>query len=320
MASLINFDKYFANFPQMERETDFDFFWKNSLIDLKRIAIEPVSHENTRLSSPRFTVMDIAYKSFGKTAVQARLYMPKKRKHPRPVIIIHDYLEATAFKGYKLETDFAYLFLTLRGHQILKGIDFHNQKKGFEVESPGYMIENIMDPENYYLKGVYLDCYRAIDLLRLYKDIDCSSIGVIGKGIGGAAAAFCASSSKRISAVVLDSLSFADLPKSQNLAEGPVTTEINDFVSSARGKRKILRRNLSYFDAVHFCDRFETPLLMTTGIKSVTAPAECIFSFFNASVSCDKTMEIYPDDGESAGGAHQFKKSLSWLKKMVYIK
>jgi cephalosporin-C deacetylase len=246
--------------------------------------------------------------------------MPKKRKHPRPVIIIHDYLEGTAFKGYKLETDFAYLFITLRGHQILKGIDFSNQKKGFEVESPGYMIENILDPDNYYLKGVYLDCYRAIDLLRLYKDIDCSSIGIIGKGIGGAAAAFCATSSKRISAVVLDSLSFSDLPKSQNLADGPASGEINTFVSNARGRRKVLRRNLSYFDAVHFSDKFETPLLMTTGIRAQSAPAECIFSFFNASASSDKTMEIYPSDTETAGGAQQFKKSLTWLKKRVYIK
>ncbi len=317
MATLINFDRYYANFPTITRESDYDYYWKNAFIDLKRISLDPSSIENKKLSSSKFTVSDITYRSFLKTTISGRLYLPMKKQNPKPVIIIHDYLYNEPYKGFKLDPGFAYLFLELRGHQVYRGISYNDIFNNTQFESPGYMIENILDTENYYLRGVYLDCYRSIDYLRLNKNIDSSSIAFIGKGLGGAAAAFCTAMSTRVKALVVDSLTFADLEVSQNKSEGFISTEINHFANSVRGKKRVLKRNLSYFDAVNVSDRIQVPLLMTTGIKCLSSPAECVFSFFNKCSSTEKTIEVYPYDGIEAGGEKQFAKSLAWLKKFM---
>ncbi|MFW5807920.1 MAG: acetylxylan esterase [Spirochaetota bacterium] len=318
MATLINFDRYYANFPTITRESDFDYYWKNALIDMKRISLDPTSVENRRLSSQRFNVYDITYKSFLKTTISARLYKPKKKRNPRPVIVLHDYLHNEPYKGYKLDEEFAWLFVEMRGHQVFRNMSYSDIVGNSQFESPGYLIENILDSENYYLRGVYLDSYRSIDYLRLERDIDCSIVAFLGKGLGGAAAAFCAAMSTRVGALVLDSLAFANLEVSQNISDGFITDEINRIANNVRGKKRVLKRNLSYFDAVNFSDRISVPLLMVTGIKALSSPAECVFSFFNKCTSMEKTIEVYPYDGIEAGGEKQFSKTQDWLRECVY--
>jgi cephalosporin-C deacetylase len=311
---LISFDKYYANFPQLTRESDYDFYWKNAISSIKQISMDRSEVDNKRLSNSKFTVSDITFKSFMKTTISARLYLPKKKDYPHPIIIFHDYLYNEPYKGYRLDESFAYLFVELRGHQVFRGISYNDIFNNQQFESPGYMIENILDTETYYLRGVYLDCLRSIDMIRLVKAVDCNKIALMGKGIGAAAAAFCASRTDRVNALVLDSLTFADLEISQNKSAGFITSEINHFANTVRGKKRVLKRNLSYFDAVNVSDRIKIPLLMTTGIKSLSSPTECVFSFFNKSTSPDKTIEVYPNDGIEAGGEEQFQKTFEWLK------
>jgi cephalosporin-C deacetylase-like acetyl esterase len=320
MATLVNFDQYYQNYPEIKKELDFEIFWKDALFDLKKFPIEPEFKENKRRSNANFTVYDVLFKSFGKTQIHSRLVIPKKAKKVlRPVIMVHDYMAVDPYKGYALKKDFAYLLIELRGHHIIKNTKAKTEgKKSVDQESPGFMIENILDPENYYVKGVYLDILRSIEVLRLNENLDCSRIGIIGKGLGAAAAVFAASRSDRICGVVLESLAFADLEKSQNMAEGYITEEINEFANKARGRKKVLKRNLTYFDAINFADTVKVPVLMVTGTKAHSSPTECVFSFFNYLPIHDKTIEVYPDEGVDAGGNKQFTKSINWLKRRVY--
>lgn len=315
MGALLDFDRYFRNFPKIEREHDFDFFWSNALTELKKVTIQPTIDKGTSINKGAFTRYSIGFKSYAKTIVNGTLYVPEKKMFPRPIILLHDYAVKEYYKSFPLDTSFAWLFLELRGHSIVKSID-PELKRNAEEPGPGYLRENIMEPENYYLKALYLDVLRSIDFLRLFKDnaLDCAHIGIMGKGLGAAAAVFAAANSERVSALVLDSLSFCNLAVSQNSAEGIIAEEINETASDLKSKKRIIRRNLHYFDALNFADRIKCPLLTVCGVKNRTAPAECIFGFFNL-VNSEKLFEVYPDDGYSAGGEAQFKKSVSWLRR-----
>lgn len=315
MGVLLDFDKYFFNFPKIEREHDFDFFWSNAFTDLKKVAIQPSCDKGGSVQKNAFTKYSIGFRSYAKTIINGQLFVPEKKSFPRPVIVLHDYAEKEYFKGLTLDSSFAWLFVELRGHSIVKSID-PDLKRNIEELTPGYLKENILEPENYYLKALYLDALRAVDFLRLFKDnsLDCAHIAIMGKGLGAAAAVFAAANSDRISALVIDSLSFCNIPVSLNISEGVIPEEINAAASDIRSKKRIVRRNLHYFDALNFADRIKCPLLSITGIKNRTAPAECIFGFFNI-VSSNKMFEIYPDDGYHAGGEQQFKKTAAWLRR-----
>jgi cephalosporin-C deacetylase-like acetyl esterase len=174
------------------------------------------------------------------------------------------------------------------------------------------MIEHILDINTYYVKAAFLDVYRSIDVLRLNKDLDCSIIGLLGKGFGAAAALFTGAFSDRVKALVLETPSFSYLPLGQNISTGDAAEEINEFISSRKGKKKVVKDNLTYFDAINFSDRISQPVLATVGLKDTISPPQCVFALFNH-LECEKTIEVYPEEGNEAGGTEQFKKSLQWL-------
>jgi cephalosporin-C deacetylase-like acetyl esterase len=298
-----DFDRFFLHLPPFDREEDFDSFWKGSIAELKKIPIEPSFTPLNSARSP-FNRFQVTFRGMIRSAVTGCLLVPAGSRKARAVIIIHDYNRPDPYAGFPLDETTAYFFLRLRGH---------GESNGTETEkSPGYMVDSITDINGYYMRGVYLDAYRAIDVLRLNERLDCSAMGLMGKGLGGAAAVFAAANSSRPTALVLDTPSFAYLGESQNVSTSDATAEINEYLSLQRTKKKLIKKNLSYFDAVNFADRVTGPALFTVGFKDTISPPQCVFALFNH-LKCDKTIEVYPDDGNDAGGAAQFEKSVQWL-------
>ncbi len=299
-----DFDRFFLHLPPFDREGDFDAFWKNSFSELKRIPIEPSFTPVNTARSP-FDRFDVTFRGMFRSSVTGSLLVPVGVRKSRTVVIIHDYNSPHPYAGYPLDENIAYFFLRLRGHG-----DTPSEEP---EKSPGYMVDSIGDTAGYYMRGVYLDACRTIDVLRLNDRLDCSAIGFIGKGLGGAAAVFAAANSSRPTALVLDTPSFAYLPESQNVSTSEATAEINEYLSLQRTKKKLIKKNLSYFDAINFADRVAGPALFTVGFRDTISPPQCVFALFNH-FKCEKTIEVYPDDGNDAGGAAQFEKSIQWLK------
>ena len=304
---LSSFDKYYQNLPPFDREKDFDAFWQKAISDMKRIPVEPVMKQNPKKSTERFLVFDAAYNGFLKTHINGEILIPVSKKKPKVIIHLHEYAKLPSFPHKLADAGVAHFFITLRGHGNLpKAVG------NVEPKTPGYMVENILDRETYYVKSLYLDIYRSVDMLRLVSDLDCSSIGIIGKGLGAAAAVFTAAHSPRVTALSLLTPSFCHLPMSQNISTGDTAAEINSFIEIARQKKKQIKANLTYFDAMNFSDKIKIPVLVTVGFRDTVSPPECVFALFNH-LLCDKTIEIYPDEGNDAGGEKQYLKSIKWI-------
>lgn len=309
---LSNFDKYFLNLPPQDKRNDFDQFWEKSIAEIKRIPLETELVKNGRKTTHRFASYDVSYKGFTRTAITGEILIPRATKKPKVVIYVHDYNSSPRYSQQSLDDSAAYFFINLRGHtEIIKPADTDE-----EHTSPGYMVENILDRDTYYVRAVYLDLYRAIDMLRLIPDINCSAIGIMGKGFGSAAAVFATVYSDRVTALVLETPSFCHLTMSQNLSESDATNEINEFVTTVKSKKKQIKDNLTYFDALNFADKITCPVLATVGFKDTLSPPECVFSLFNH-IQSEKIIEVYPEDGNSAGGSAQFAKSIAWLVKQI---
>ncbi len=316
MPPVNDFDSFFLHLPPFDRSDDFDAFWNSGIQELKKIPTEAQLTENKKKSNARFTVHDVSFKSFNRSVITGDLFVPHDIEKPRVIIILSDYNAKNNYRNYILDTSAAYFFMNLRGHDILSVEPGTNPAPGEEKSYPGYMIENILDRDTYYARGIYLDVYRAIDMLRLRNFLDCSAIGIIGKGFGAAAAIFAASMSERVHALVLDTPSFSYLRLSQNHSESDATEEINSFLQKNKSKNKTVKKNLSYYDALNFSDKISCPCLVTVGFKDRFSPPQCVFALFNHLI-CDKTIEVYPDEGNEAGGEKQFKKSMKWITEII---
>ncbi len=305
---LSNFDKYFLNLPPLDKKSDFDQFWEKSIAEIRKIPLETELVKNGRKSTHRFACYDVTYKGFTKTAITGELLIPRGTLKPKVILHVHDYNSEVRYQQQNLDESAAYFFMTLRGHaDIIRPADSED-----EPSSPGYRVENILDRDTYYVKAVYLDLYRSIDMLRLVPDINFSSIGVIGKGFGAAAAIFTAAFSDRVTALVMETPAFCHLSMSQNISESDATNEINEFIATLKAKKKQVKDNLTYFDAINFADKISCPVLTTVGFKDTLSPPECVFSLFNH-IRSEKVIEVYPEEGNSAGGDAQFKKSIQWV-------
>jgi cephalosporin-C deacetylase len=305
-----DFDRFFLQLPPFDRENNFQKFWTDSINELKQIPIEPRYEKNKKKSNAQFEFFDVSFKGYMKSTVNGELYYPNGLTKSKVIILIHDYNKNLTYNKNYLMSGHAYFFLRLRGHELLDDIPPE------ETKTPGYIVDNILDKDNYYVKGILLDALRVIDVVRLNRRIDCSKIGIIGKGLGAALAIFTAAFSDRVKAVVLDTPSFCHLPLYQNLSSSDATNEINSFIANHRNKKNQIKKNLTYFDAINFADMVKCDILTIVGFKDTTSPPECVFALFNHLLT-DKTIEVYPDDGNSAGGDEQFKKSLKWIVKTL---
>lgn len=305
-----SFDKYFWNLPHLSRETDFEKFWEKSISDIKKIPIEPEVKDNHKKYTSKFKAYDISYNGFLKARIRGVLYVPKKSDRSRVIIHLHDYNRYPDRNLAKeLPETSAHLILIIRGHDIIE----HRSDEETEQDRPlGFIVENIIDMETYYARSVYLDVYRSIDFLRLLNFIDCSSVGIYGKGFGAAAGFFTAVYSQRVGAVVMDSPLFCDLPLSQNISISDTSKEINDIITVQRLKKSQIKKNLTYFDIINFSHDIKCPVLFITGLKDEISPAECVMGLFN-NIQGEKTIEVFPESGNEAGSGEQMIKSIRWL-------
>ncbi len=310
MALVNDFDKYFLHLPPLVKEVDFSNFWKHAISEQKKLAMEASFTLNKRRSTGKFSAYDLVFNGFQKTQQNGILYIPDRLKRPNVAILIHDYNDPHYYMDFPFDEQFAYLVLTMRGHSMLNVVKEENQA------TPGFLVENILDIHQYYVTAVYLDTLRSIDALRLNNNINCSRIAMVGKGLGAAASVFTAAFSQRVQALVLETPSLTYLELSQNLSDGDAASEINDYIATHRSKKQSLKKNLSYVDALNFSDKITCPVLSTVGFRDTISPPESVFALFNH-FQCDKTMEVYPDEGHSAGGKTQFIKSIEWLKEVL---
>lgn len=311
---LSSFDRYFLNLPPFDRQPDFETFWKEVIYESKQSPLKPEMNQNRQRSTHRFTSHELYYAGEKKTLIKAELLIPKNTHSPKPIIHIHDYNRSFEFDPKHLSTSSAYLFIKLRGHDIIS-----RKKDSEEEDTPGYMVENILDKNSYYLKSVYIDIFKAIDSLRLISGIDCSKIGIIGKGLGAAPAGFTAAFSSRVAAVFFDTPAFSYLEKSQNISESDATIEINTYISEHKTRKKLIKQNLSYFDLMNFADMIKCPVMTTVGFKDIISPPECVFALFNH-LLCEKTIQVYPEEGNKAGGNRQFTDAVNWISSILNIK
>jgi len=307
------FDKYFMNMPELTREDDFSAFWAKSINDIKKIPIGPEIHESSKGSSGKFRYYEISYNGFLKVKVKGHLYVPKDMVKSRIIIHLHDYNRYPDKNPVKILDDrCAHLFLVMRGHDLIK-----NRTAEEEKERPlGFIIENIIDLQTYYVRSVFLDVFRSIDFLRLIDIIDCSEIAIHGKGLGAAAGFFAAVNSDRVKGIVMDAPLFCDIPMIQNLSESDAAQEINDIIAIQKGKKNQIKKNLSYFDIINFSPELKCPALFITGLKDTGSPTECVMGLFNR-LTCEKFIEIYPDEGIDAGGEKQKTASIKWLADII---
>jgi len=303
----ISFDECFQAFPKISPPKDFEEFWQNAMNNLKKTPLEPKQKIVLKKSLGWESIWEISYRSLGGKTVKGILSIPRKRGKSPAVITFHDYRgQPEVIKEFR-ENGIAHLYIDLRDHE-------ETIPSGPEKRQRNLFVDYGLDyPDQSYLFFLYMDAVRAVDFLRINKDINSEKIGLLGRGIGSAMAVFAASQRpENIAALAIEKHAFAHLSRWITLAKTPYAEEFKSiFLNATKGAKK-LQKNLDYFDTLAWSESIHVPVLTTVSLQDEEHPAYCGFSFFNH-LKTDKSMELFTEQLTDPRFIEQRKKTVSFL-------
>ncbi|MDH5720580.1 MAG: acetylxylan esterase [Spirochaetia bacterium] len=288
------FDECFNTYNFLtEKPKKWNAFWNKELEKLKSIPFEIKKIQKDTTS----TIYTIEYHSAEKQKIKGTLVLPEKVKKPPVIVFFPDYFSETKIYKSLNNAGFAQFSVRLRGHENFKRLN----KEAVEIKSDeikeksyGYFSENLLVLDNYYMKNLYLDAYRTLEILRLQKEINSSRIGIWGTGIGAAMGLFAASFMKRTSALFLESPSFALLSLTQNISKTNYAREINSFIRAKKANKHIIKENLNLLDSMYFADNLEIPVHLSVNLKDKENVPQGGFAVFHR-IPSEKDILIFTD-------------------------
>ena len=308
-----SFDECFQAFPELNPPENLRRFWQNALDELKKIPVSPRRKLLIKKSIGMESRLEISFLGFGTHTIQAYLSIPRKRKKVPAIISFHDYGGTNKLNSQFTESGFAHLAVILRGHK--KTIPAASGAE-MEIQATRHFDAYGLDTvEESYPFACILDAVRAVDLLRLEKEIDSSNIGIIGNGFGASLAVFAAVFKKEnVKAIVLERPGFIWLPSWLRESGSHASMEINEYTRKSRAKSKI-KKNLEFLDPLNLTEQINIPVMTSVCMEDSVNPPLPAFGFFNR-LKTEKIMELYPEESSDPEQIIQRKKSIDFIKQI----
>ena len=281
--------------PSLTKQKDFSEFWKNTLAIS---ANEPLNEEFNKIDYivKEIEVYKVYYDGFGGARICGHYLLPKSGNSPFPVILFFH-----GYGGKKNDINY-YLKWVLMGYAVM-AIDIRGQNgestdnKVYPAPSVwGYMTKGAFSKEDYYYRGVYMDCIRAIDFLAYRKEINIERLCVYGGSQGGGltlAAAALDSRPKLVIARVPYLCHFRRAVEWAEEAKNITYLEFALLIKNHPEREEELFENLSYFDNLNLCTWIKAKTIIVCAMKDTVCPPSTIFAVFN-NIKVEKYMEIMP--------------------------
>ena len=276
--------------PRHTRESDFDAFWEQTLAHAKHI---PINADFKPYEYPvrNCSIYDVRYAGWNDARIAA-WYIRPDGPGPFPAIVIyHGYLGSR-------DQPHKHLLWTSQGYAVL-AVDTRGQSGASTDPTTystghvkGWMTAGILDPQEYYYRGAYVDCVRALDVLATRPEVDMSRVALTGGSQGGGLTLAVAALDSRPRTAMPDSPYLCHFERAVDVAMRMPYLEISDFLRIYPDRERQVFRTLSYFDNMNLCSRIHCPVLMSVGLQDDITPPSSIFATYN-NLICPKELAIY---------------------------
>jgi cephalosporin-C deacetylase len=306
--------------PNQTKQTDFGTFWDKRIQESMRQPLN-VLFTKRDYCVKDVEVFDISFDGFRNSRIHAVYVKPRQLTAPTPsVVMFHGYnwnnvTPQHAFK-YTIQ-GIPVLMVDVRGQDMLSPDHNHYLNGG----SAGWMTKGILDPDNYYYAYVYMDCYRAVDVMLSFDGIDETKLIAEGGSQGGALTLAAASLHPKVSLALSDIPYLCHFKRSVELFNGSPYNEIYHYFKihdQLHQTEDTVYKTLSYVDCMNLADRITCPILMSVGLEDTICPPSTGFAAYNV-ISAPKEMRVYPEYGHGGFTAHEEEK-LKFVAKYIINK
>ncbi len=295
--------------PEQTKAQDFDVFWADKISESKN---QPLNIKVTQRDYyvEGVSVFDVSFDGFRNSSIHAVYVRPKTMHKPAPgVVMFHGYnwnnlIPSHAFK-YTIQ-GIPVLMVDVRGQDPLSPDHNHYLNGG----SAGWMTRGILNPDNYYYTYVYMDCFRAVETLLSFEEIDQTKIIAEGGSQGGALTLAVSALHPKISLTLSDIPYLCHFKRSVELASSSPYEEISHYFKihdQLHHSEETVYETLSYVDCMNLADRITSPTLISVGLEDTVCPPSTAFAAFNY-LKGPKEIQVYPEYAHGGFTAHEEEK------------
>jgi len=278
-----------------EKPEDFDKFWADSKAQLAKIKPEYKITEKPNLAKDHRKVFLVEMKSWGRKTVYLWLTEPDHhQKHQTfPVLLMLPGYQATNIPLLGKDYDMAFIGLDPRGQGL--------SKKDLDMRREDYIVAGLQDKDKYIMRGIIMDCLRAMDFIYSRPELSKDRIAVTGGSMGGYLSIATAALDKRVTICAPQNPFLSDIYNMDHGAvEWPInymkkyTTVIPDLTFD-----KVLN-NLQYYDTKNFATSVTCPVVMGIGLLDPFVPPNNSYAVFN-NFKSKKKLFVFKDLGHEVG-------------------
>ena len=277
--------------PALTSEPDLDRFWSETLQESQ---IAPLNAQLTQVDYPLrgVRVFQASYDGWQGARIAAWYLLPEG-EGPFPALVQYH-----GYSGYKQDA-FHYALWALQGYAVL-AVDVRGQSgdstdpaqySGGHVK--GWMTQGIMDPAEYYYRGVYVDCVRALDLLCEQPEVDAEHIGLMGVSQGGGLTLAVAALDSRPVLAMPEVPYLCHFRRAVDMAARMPYLEISDYIRRYPKRAGQVWKTLSYFDNLNLAARIRCPVLIDVGLQDDICPPSSVYAVYNQ-IKAEKEIKVFP--------------------------
>lgn len=193
-------------------------------------------------------------------------------------------------------------------HPKLSEAEFARLRK----EKGSYLEFGMDDPDEYYMKDVYLGCRRFLDLLTSLPEWDGRNLFTQGGSQGGALAITTAMLDERVNGCVANHPALSDMTGYLSDKTGGYPHHFRKNRSEATPEKI---RTLEYYDVVNFARHLACPVRMTWGFNDNTCPPTTSYEVYNV-ITTPKDALITPINEHWTSADTEYGHYL-WIKEHV---
>jgi cephalosporin-C deacetylase-like acetyl esterase len=171
-----------------------------------------------------------------------------------------------------------------------------NSRDVIHTERDAFISYNIEDRDKYVMRGVIMDCVRAVDFIYSRKELRHDQILATGGSMGGYLAIALAALDKRITICSAQNPILSDVHNLVGTVEWPIK-DIRKYVAGRPGVNfdQVLH-NMEYYDTKNFATGVKCPILLGLGLLDPYVPPGNGFAVYN-SLNTDKKVMVFKDLG-----------------------
>ncbi|MEG0284422.1 MAG: acetylxylan esterase [Vagococcus sp.] len=289
-------------------------YWLKEIIKSNELSLD-LKMEQVSFPSEKITLYEVSYKSLYDEVIHGWFIEPKGEKNYPLVIDFIGYMNHLVsplqFSEW-LHAGCAVLVTDSRG-QGGKTLDSHPYET---VEEERLMACGILDKDDFYLRRLYWDALRLIDVSQELPLVDKEKVFIHGTSQGGGVGIFANSMTPH-----QIKYGFYDVPSHSNLShrveKGTGSYRgIHDYLEINPDKKEMIEELLSYFDVKEVVDQIKNPILVSVGEADPICPKEDFYPAYER-VESFKEIDVYEEAGHGGGGHKHIEKILTYLLKEV---